>query len=485
MTVADLSFSRKKLLARKIRELLEPDGVKSEKITKQIELRRLILSEENIVIDGMADVIKILNSNYSQKTITRLLSKIQKSVVWDTSICHLPIQKLNTLFYQAEKNNIISSLTFNELFSLSQNKDASPEDRQHAKFLYMSILEDTDSKYCTTVNITKTTYVDTQLIEYCVENNYSLYTHDLLMGLRAKCNHIDVTIFNVINEAEIPKYNPNPNGKNIIIDIDTLRSVDIKDVVCIAQEMNAGKFIFTYEFIEAIEKHKGSKYVKTVSAFLGYDSNNKYSIYLNKEESAFSFEELAKKYNATIFTNDTDKCFDYKTRCVDFKLVSSVEDRQFMEKLSNSLNSLEIPATNVVINCSNNASSDTSNDTSNNASNQASVKKQVYCIPHCFPQNKALYVHNLPINEKLWVLNNENVEISLKDQRKIKLDSGYTIIHGINTLKDGYTLTAYRVVKQAGTYIGLIVFSTEFYKGSVDCVDPKYKHYAKSLSLLT
>lgn len=469
MTIVNLPENRKKLLAQKIRALVEPYGAATQKIISEVEIRRLILEEENITIDGMAEIIEILNANYtSEKTIERIVSKIKQSVVWDTSICNLPTETLNELFYKSDKSNIITSLTFDELLNLTSKTEleAGARNITNSQFICLSVLEDTKSEYCISVNIPKTGYVDTQLIEFCAKHNYSLYTFDMFMGLRAKSNHIDVKIFNDIVTEYIYTPSNNSEGKDIILDIDVLENSNVEDIVSIAENIKGKKFVLTNQFVEEIEKQKDNDRIRKFALFFLYDAKNDYSIYLNPSESSGTITELSKKYDAIIFTSDIQKCFSFKTQYHNnFKLVTPIEARQFMENIAKTLES------------TNSASDTTTTNTNLNT---------IYSIPHYANQTNSISTKNLPVNEKIWVLDNANNEIIISKKKTFSLSAGYTVIHGINSLKGNYEIKAYKVIPGdnfCGT--GKLIFETQYEKNSVNTVEQKYRHFAKVLTVLT
>lgn len=497
MTIADLTLGEEKLLARKIRELVEPNGAATDRMTKEIELRRLILSEENIIVNGMAEICEILKSRYSDKTISRLISKIQKTVVLDCSICNLPTNDLMELIFNGTQNNLITSLTFDELLNLSKKPGKSKVDIDstfNAHLLYMKILEDSTSENFTCVNIPKKTYVDTQLIEYCTENKYSLYTYDMLMGLRAKSHHIDVTIFNKIPQEKILHYEPSfdKDSKNIILDTDLLKTVTLKDVILAAKSINGAKFILTSDFVSSLEPLKETPSVKDFILFLANDiSNESYSIYLNPKESSASIAEIAKKHNAIFFTSDINKCFSFRSKLFEhFKLVSTSETMFFLENASFHTSSthaskkgksIEKQLTNL-----NNKPKDC-DDLIEPTIHQKGFTKQINeetncfaSIPYCSEDN-CISKFDIPHSEKVWILDNTGSEISLKKKKNVKLDSGYTIIHGINKNTDFYEISVYNFIKQKNRDISILMFSTEFVKGTADCILPAYKIFAKRL----
>ena len=119
--LANLTSVEVRQLAKDIRKLLEPDGASSTKTTSEIEVRRLLFNKySDIQIDGIADIISILQTNYGEKTIARLKSKIKKCVVWDASVTNMPTKELLKFFYtNTNYVNLITSLTLQELSKLA------------------------------------------------------------------------------------------------------------------------------------------------------------------------------------------------------------------------------------------------------------------------------------------------------------------------------------------------------------------------------
>ena len=429
MTISELSLSTKKMLAQKIRKLIEPDGTSSKAIIKEIEIRRLIKNEVNIIISGISEVIAILETYYVKRTVTRLISKVQQSVVWDASICNLELEKLNYLFYNKAKNNIFSNLTINELQDLVKNETTPSINSEKAKFLCASISKDNESKHSTIVTLFKSSkdyYVDTVLLEYCQKNNYSLYTYDYSMGLRAKSMQIDVTIFNNINSEKVPKYTPSANA--ILLHSDLLESTSLDTVISMAKKINGGKFILTTQFIEQIEKNHSNELVKDFVRFFLYDENNSYTMYLSNPKSEKTIIEIAKEHNATIFTANIKTAIFLKSEMCKYEVLLPAVDDYI----------LNIP------NSANNAIQDVIID----------KNSRIIRIPGFVNKNKSISLKKLHPNEKVWFLNPVSYitsKTNKTNKNEIKLFNNQTIIYGINYLNNSYKLKVIDVMWWART----------------------------------
>ena len=230
MLITELNLTQKRALAKDIRCCIEPDKAKTTRILKETELRRFLSKEKSISFLGIAEVISILKSNYSEKTIKRLLSKIQPSIVWDTCLCKLPVQEIENLLYHSGKNIIITTAVLDEILKLAQTSSASRDYLSAHRLLY-KIFEDTTSEFCSIVDVPRTPYVDNQLLPFCQKNNYELYTYDYVMGLRARSRKIKVKIYIDPNSTLKASYTPNPLGKNILLSNDLLDKVSFSDIL--------------------------------------------------------------------------------------------------------------------------------------------------------------------------------------------------------------------------------------------------------------
>ena len=149
MLITDLSVDKQKALAKEIKSLIEPEKAQTVRLIKETELRQF-LSKKGLTAN-MRDVIQLLQTYYAQEpTVKRLLSKIQQSVVWDTSLVGLTIQKLGELFYCNPRTNIFLTSVLDEL----KKKMNEPDIKNSNKFryLYLSIINDSNSEFSTIVN---------------------------------------------------------------------------------------------------------------------------------------------------------------------------------------------------------------------------------------------------------------------------------------------------------------------------------------------
>lgn len=309
MFITDLTLAQKNTLAQELRTL-----IKNETIISENKLRRFLQLQKNISFLGISEIKDLLRNHYNNSTTNKLMSKIKKSVVWDTSICKMPLRTLESLFYTT--NPIITTLTYNELLQLSSsNKDDSETSRK----IIQNIINDKDSLYSTVVNIPKQNYVDyvdDQLLEFCLTNGYSLYTADQVMGLRARVRNINVSIFHKLEELNI--YIPNKHGKNILLDVDLLHSsVSLKDIIHTAELIGANKFILTYEFADALESFKTE--FRNLIHFFVLDESDEYSIYTNSCDT----NKIITQYNAIIFSGNLNHCINYKINGYPYRFISN------------------------------------------------------------------------------------------------------------------------------------------------------------------
>lgn len=108
------------------------------------------------------------------------------------------------------------------------------------------------------------------------------------------------------------------------------------------------------------------------------------------------------------------------------------------------------------------------------------VSQKLYAIP--FLKAKTINFHHVPINEKVWVLNEDSVPYD--SSKEIDINTNFTIIHGINHLNDHYEITVYKVVPFQNGFKGIISYNEHFSKGSIK-INPAYKSFATRLTLMT
>lgn len=291
MLITDLSTTKKKALAKDIKELIEPDKAQTVRLLKETELRKFLKSRGFIA--NLSDIVDLLNSCYCEKTVNRLISKIQQSVVWDTSISRLTIQKLGELLYRNPRMNIFITPVLEELKKKISEDDVANSTK--FKYLYYSILTDTNSEFSTIVNYQSTSkYTDDTILHFAKENMYMIYTCDHTLGLRAKSRQIPVSIFNKLSDANIPQYTPVKNGKNLVLAPDLLNNVSLNEIIKIAHVIHANKFVLPVNFIEELERTKNNPSTREFINFFVKDENEDYTIFSLYEDS-LKYNVLCKK----------------------------------------------------------------------------------------------------------------------------------------------------------------------------------------------
>ena len=113
LIITDLSGNKRKALAKSIKDLIEPNKAQTATLLKETELRKFLTSRG--ITANLGDVVDLLKSCYSEFTVKRLISKIQQSVVWDTSLSRLTVQKLGELLYCNPRTNIFLTSVLDEL----------------------------------------------------------------------------------------------------------------------------------------------------------------------------------------------------------------------------------------------------------------------------------------------------------------------------------------------------------------------------------
>lgn len=496
MLINELANSNKKVLAKELRKLIEPDKAKSSEVLKESEIRKY-LCKNHLTYYGISDIVSVLKTNYSDKTILRLLSKIKKPVVWDTCICNISSQELKNMLYNSDVENIITTAVYDELLKLAISSDSKKAGIYNAYNLVSSILDDVDSNFCTIVDLPKDTcvnnYVDNQLLWYCSENNYELYTHDYVLGLRAKSKDIAVTVFTSFDESEIVKYSPNPSGKNVILNIDLINLASIEEIVQAAESIGANQFILTHEFVEALENINIKTQNSHLIHFFVLDTDNTYSFYLPESETS-DVSILADKYNAIVFSSDIRQCLEYKMDCIPYKLLRPSNKHVFKNRIFSALtlspyytsdfiyednldeNTVEIETIKTV----------ETNENVELDSVNISEKASPILIPHYKPKKHQILVKNLSLNEKIWVLDKLGQELTPDFKNGYIVFPGYTVIHVLNILNDTFKLNVYKIVNSNTQNYSSKIVSISFTKENFnEVVSNEYKSFARRTIMLS
>ena len=481
MLITELSSTRKKALAQELRKLIEPDNAQSKRTLKETEIRKY-LSKKGLTYYGISDIISVLKKHYNTKTVERLSSKILKPIVWDTCLCALSSRKLTDMLYNNNVGNIITTAVYDELLKLSLlTDDKKKSGMENALNLAERILDDSESQFCTLVDLPKDTcvnnYVDNQLLWYCKTNNYELYTRDYVLGLRAKQLNINVTIFTCFDKSTVEQYVPNPNGKNIILSLDLLDTVTFKEMLNIAKEMGANKFILSSKFIENLDKPQNKIFNRSFLIFLVNDSENLYTGFMSEDEDETkNIAEIAEKYNAVVFSSDIRQCLEYKMSYIPYKLVKSSDEGIFKTCISSAFalspyytsdldyednlddvdkNEDEFERKNSEV--AEKAKSDNSpvvEEVTVGAETSAEVSsanieltpEPSMLVPYYKPKSHQIPVKKLPLNEKIWVLDENGQELTPDFKDGFTALSGYTVIHIVNHLNKSYKLNVYRIL---------------------------------------
>lgn len=504
MLITELSFTRKKALAIELRKLIEPDNAQSKRTLKETEIRKY-LSKKGLTYYGISDIISVLKSHYSVSTVSRLISKILKPVVWDTCICNLPSQKLTDMLYNSDVDSIITTAVYDELLKLSLSSDKKKHGVDNALDLVQKILGDNESHFCTLVDLPKDTcvnnYVDNQLLWYCKTNDYELYTRDYVLCLRARQNNIKVNIFTSFNKSSIVEYVPNPNGKNVILSSDLIKTVTLKEITDVAKEMGANKFVLSKKFIEDLDDTRNKILNFDLIQFLVNDSEGLYTRFLPEDEIAENIAEIADAYNAVIFSSEIRQCLEYKMNYIPYKLVRSANENVFKTCLSSAFvlspyytsdmvyeDNLDENTDDTIeeVKDINTPAIDEQDNTTIKSNEEKSLAVSSALIPHYKPKKSQIPVKSLALTEKLWVLDEKNVELTPDFKRGYIALPGYTVIHVINSLNNTYKLTAYKILNNKTqnycTKLASITFDKENY---TEVVSKDYITFARRAILLT
>lgn len=537
-----MSANFKRQIAKDIKKFLEPEGASSSTTSRtESEVKRFIEANHKISIYEIGSIKDILEAHYSERTVRRLLSKVKRCVVWDASICNVGTQKLLQLFYENEGvENLITSLTFNELLNLVK---ANTDNSRNAKILVNCLLNDASSNYCRTVNLVQNnSYVDTQLIEFCEQNLYSLYTYDKCMALRAKAHRVNVQYLNP--EVKQFSYTPNEYGKDILLDESVLYR-SLEQIVTHAQNLGARKFLITKSFVDALESNKELTYTQHFIHFLLADLNDgNYSTYISEHKSQVvsdnekgldlqNTEKIANKYQAIIFTANYNRAFRYKCNNTSFFYIPSWSDLNTLKSLpissfltSNACLDQKLCEEQTLheytdeINCSTSLCEDcdavlnqSSNPTQSDdlltddvslESNYESAEDSEYsetpetnrfvriissdnsnvlCKLPLFNNKKRIFDGRKNLNEMIWALDANMAEINLRKYGKV--GNGITIVHCINGLDGMYYINVYYTVNMNNKLCGNLIFSYSYKKEDIPNIPKEYKTFAERIMLMT
>ena len=479
MQITDLSTSKQKALAKDIKSFIEPDKARTPALLKETDLRQFLVKKG--ITASLKDVIQLLESFYAEITVRRLMSKIQQSVVWDTSLVGLTIQKLGELLYRNPRTNIFITSVLDELKKKMNEPDINNSNK--FKYLYYSIISDTNSEFSTIVDYkSDEDYTDNQILQFALENQYKIYTYDYTMGLRAKSRQIPVSIFNRITEVAVAKYTPVPNGKNIILTPGLIKSLTVEEVIKTAHILHGAKFVLTYDFIEELEKLKQNTSTREYINFFVYDEHENYTIYALHEENS-NYELLCKKYNAIVLT-DSDSCAIFlKLNQIPYHLILDPGAITFLEKMNT-----QITLSQKIIHDDTEGAKELVSAAEHETAPALIPSVTTSKIPYYNPWHDVVrFKASAPVGEKIWVLNKSYEEIKPKNEKYrtkcYKALPGYFVIHGVNHLDGTYSLTVYKIIVKGTFKTGQIMQTFSLTKESD--IPKEYRHFASVLILST
>lgn len=441
-------------LAKNVRALLEPNGAYGTNPSMLFHELKTLLEKQNpdMKISNYSELVDILNFHYNSRTVERLLSRLTNGIVWDCSICNIPHEKLRQLFYDQETCiNIFTSATFKELLNLAYAKNNSSSDTvkqaKNAQFLVDAIMNDHENSYCKAVSLKPSNgYVDNQLLEFCINNNYGLYTQDYVLSLRAMAEDVNVTIFHTLDNVTFPEIVSNTNGKFLVLSEDLIEKdpiISIDSVLNHFQKISANKLIVTSKFLATLEEHKKSNDVninKNVRRYIHFCVLHPELILYSKNDII----EICSEYNAITMSASLQNCFNYKCLGIEYELLFNL----------------------------------------NTKCNSSSVQvKKTTRIPGFFPKAHSIILKNLPISEKIWIHNSSKEEVnSNKQQTSVPIKPGYCIIHGVNNLDGTCSLTVYSVETD---FSGKVIYEITFPQKQYSTVNSPYRTYVQMLALST
>ena len=469
MLLTEFSCRKQQAIARELKKYIEQEN----RLIKESELRQLLNKYD--INANLKEITNLFKSFYVEKTVEKLVSSIQLSVVWDTSLVSLEINKLYELFHNPSQTNIFISSVMKEL---EQKVSETPiNNSRKFKYLYYSILSDANSEHSIIVDYeSNNSYTDDEILQFAQEKMYHIYTCDYTMGLRAKSRKIDAIIFNKINETDTPKYTPTTDGKNIIITSEIVKSLKVEEVIKIATLLEANKFILPFEFIETLESEKNNALIREYVAFFVFDEKEDYTLFASREDGS-DYSTICKKYNALVLTKNTSMAINLKKNHIPYYFILNQYELSLIKKINMEVNE-DFP------NSSNNEPEN--NETLN--SNEEVTSVQLSKIPNYNPfSNTVKYNPIGKTNEKIWVLNGSEKEVpptgNFFPTQSYTALPGFYVIHGINNMDGTYSITIYQIIEKNSFKTGQILGQYSFVDETE--IPKKYRHYAAVLKRST
>lgn len=474
MLITELSTTQGQALSKEIRRFVEHDKTQRDKIVNEAELRKFLV-QKSIKMQGISDVKKILASHYCRKTTSRILSRIQESVVLDTCICNLSMSQIEDIVSNQNYNFIITTDVFKEIVKLSKCSDSEVHNVKTAQELLNFILSDTESAHFTIVDVPTQEYTDNQLISYCVANDYLLYTCDYTLGLRARVRNINTKIFLNFNTSEIKQYVPNPSGKNIILCKDIVFDFSLNNIIAIATEMGANKFILTDMLIEELEKNRKStaNYINTERLnewirFFVADNSDDYLI-LSECDTEEPFKNFVIENDAVIFSSNLTTCMQYKMGFIPYRYISHTSQDKFSNTLADISNAKKEEAL-----------ASQSNNTELIKSIPFDINNTNTIIPYYKPKDCILSLANKHDNEEIFVIDQFGTEVPPSNKKEIILLPKYRVVYFYKLAKKSdkpIKITVFELINTNSSKYSHVIYSA-YFSNKDECLTEFPKEYA-------
>ena len=475
MLLTELSRRKQKALAREIKKYIEQEN----RLIKGTELRQFLNKYD--VTTSLKEITTLLKGLYVEKTVKKLVDSIQLPVVWDTSLVLLEAQKIYELFYNTTQTNIFISPVMNELekkiFEIKINNI------RKFKYLYYSILTDTNSEHSTIIDYqSDDNYTDNQILQFAQENMYCIYTCDYTMGLRAKSRQIDTIIFSKTNAANIPKYTPVADGKNIMLTSEIVKNLNVEEVIRIASLLKTNKFILTFEFVEMLERKKDNILIREYIAFFVFDKNEEYTIFALREDGS-DYNVICAKYNALVLTHKSSTAINLKKKNIPYFFILNQSELALMKKINKELGEESPNPLLANLLQANSLEKDYENDETSqtNIISNEIVSPVLSKIPNYNPFSNTIKFNPLQTtSERMWVLNSEEKEVTPTSNYFPTLNytalPGYYVIHGKKNFDGTFSLTVYQIIEENDFKTGQILYQSSFTEETD--IPKKYRHYA-------
>lgn len=495
-TLESLSQEETKALAKELKNLIDSSTTNSstnrttDSAISEREFLNLFATRD-IAYEGISCVYKLLSSSYAVSTCNNLNKKIPKnSVVCDTSISNLSVQKIYEILNQSSEYLLFPTVVMAEIQKTL--KKLNPSDKNYNSFCYLldTIINDFESNRIGIIQIPNvSSYTDDSILSFCKENNYRLFTYDYLLGLRARCQKVNVTIFNQLLDEKIKEYEKRPNGFNVILSEDLLESSCLSDVIKTLNTLCVNKIIVTSKFIDHAEKLNHSyscddkSRLREFINFLVYDEDENYCVFTDlsfDESSDDSLRHFCNEHKAVVLTADYLNGIQLKQQHINYRIVYSARDAETLKSIREKI--VESNITEVY-----DGTSGTDVEIQNNTDSTRVQNEYLDKLPFFNIKMDGINFNNTILDQYVVVLDSHGNQVQPSKKTNYKsfynFVPGSYLLHFSYTLIDNvyhYTMTHYKMMTASYFKGGQVIRKVSFVESEVkDKIPNEYQHYAR------